>query len=140
MARIAVAALLLLCSLPTADTVRVTARRLAKQGSHADLAVADEAAEARGLRERVAAQGSGGLSLLGLDTAVRRKHAEAYLVRKAGQQEMPHVNQVTYAANAEAPPPDSVDQTIAVPPDADGNPYNAPVWANNGAPAANSTR
>mmetsp|Transcript_4347 Transcript_4347/g.8691 ORF Transcript_4347/g.8691 Transcript_4347/m.8691 type:complete len:131 (+) Transcript_4347:2-394(+) len=32
------------------------------------------------------------------------------------------------------PPPASVDQTIATPPDADGNPYNMPVWAVNTPP------
>eukprot|EP00913_Durusdinium_trenchii_P034514 g32288.t2 len=58
-------------------------------------------------------------------TLQRKKGSETYLIRSADPPPKLETVNVNYSM---APPPVAVDQTVAVPPVADGNPYSTPVW------------
>eukprot|EP00435_Cladocopium_sp_Y103_P049916 s129_g15.t1 len=59
-------------------------------------------------------------------TLQRKKGNEPYLMRPKEPRTEINVVSLNYSM---APPRDAVDQTIARPPTADGNPYSTPVWA-----------
>mmetsp|Transcript_117118 Transcript_117118/g.164686 ORF Transcript_117118/g.164686 Transcript_117118/m.164686 type:complete len:92 (+) Transcript_117118:81-356(+) len=59
-------------------------------------------------------------------TLQRKKGNEPYLMRPKEPRTPINVVDLNYTM---APPKDAVDQTIARPPIADGNPYSTPVWA-----------
>merc|ERR1719174_2009534 len=74
-----------------------------------------------------------------LDAAVKRKtglpRGEGYLVKSARPEEPPIVT--SNGVNS-FPPATPVDNTMQLPPDADGDPWNTPRdgWTKNGKPAA----
>mmetsp|Transcript_13854 Transcript_13854/g.39658 ORF Transcript_13854/g.39658 Transcript_13854/m.39658 type:complete len:133 (+) Transcript_13854:92-490(+) len=76
-----------------------------------------------------------------LDSSVHRKRDGNYLVRAAGASqepfEPPHTATLT---SGETAPVASVDNTLPRPPDADGDPYNTPVWAENTPPPQSSSQ
>mmetsp|Transcript_69008 Transcript_69008/g.152268 ORF Transcript_69008/g.152268 Transcript_69008/m.152268 type:complete len:91 (+) Transcript_69008:79-351(+) len=59
-------------------------------------------------------------------TLQRKKGDEPYLMRPKEPRTEINVVSVNYSM---APPRDAVDQTVARPPVADGDPYSTPVWA-----------
>mmetsp|Transcript_1072 Transcript_1072/g.1192 ORF Transcript_1072/g.1192 Transcript_1072/m.1192 type:complete len:92 (+) Transcript_1072:103-378(+) len=59
-------------------------------------------------------------------TLQRKKGNEPYLMRPAEPRTEIKQAHLDYSS---APPRDAVDQTLARPPVADGNPYSTPVWA-----------
>mmetsp|Transcript_30595 Transcript_30595/g.87396 ORF Transcript_30595/g.87396 Transcript_30595/m.87396 type:complete len:131 (+) Transcript_30595:3-395(+) len=69
-----------------------------------------------------------------LDSAAKRKKEPDFLVKPADQTRSPTLP--TYESYAGYPPATPVDQTVAEPPDADGDPYNQPVWGENTPPPA----
>mmetsp|Transcript_87432 Transcript_87432/g.250605 ORF Transcript_87432/g.250605 Transcript_87432/m.250605 type:complete len:147 (+) Transcript_87432:44-484(+) len=74
-------------------------------------------------------------SLLSLEASTSFKRDTAYAVRAAGTAYEPPPKAIPRpAGEANWPPPTPVDQTVALPPDVDGNPYNAPVWTENKPP------
>ncbi|CAJ1372295.1 unnamed protein product [Effrenium voratum] len=58
-------------------------------------------------------------------TLSRKKGGEPYLMRPAEGRTQIHTVKIDFS---KAPPPFAVDQTLAQPPHADGDPYSHPVW------------
>mmetsp|Transcript_53560 Transcript_53560/g.135966 ORF Transcript_53560/g.135966 Transcript_53560/m.135966 type:complete len:150 (-) Transcript_53560:64-513(-) len=96
------------------------------------------AAQAAGaLEQRRQASPKVTASLLSLEASTSFKRDSAYAVRAAGTAYEPPPKAIPRpAGEANWSPPTPVDQTVALPPDVDGNPYNAPVWTENKAPAS----
>mmetsp|Transcript_20578 Transcript_20578/g.65181 ORF Transcript_20578/g.65181 Transcript_20578/m.65181 type:complete len:137 (+) Transcript_20578:96-506(+) len=79
-------------------------------------------------------------ALTQVDTTVSRKRGGNYLVRMPGDQETSYEPQAPPYQSGDSTPVASVDNTIPKAPDSDGNPYNAPVWAENTPPPGVSTQ
>eukprot|EP00933_Yihiella_yeosuensis_P060678 TRINITY_DN6341_c0_g1_i1.p1 TRINITY_DN6341_c0_g1~~TRINITY_DN6341_c0_g1_i1.p1 ORF type:complete len:200 (+),score=62.78 TRINITY_DN6341_c0_g1_i1:80-679(+) len=93
----------------------------------------DAESEESGLEQRRHKAAHKADSLKTLDGSVTEKRGDNYLVRTFGQNLHGKLEYPDYSKN---PPPKAVDQTIAQPPSANGDPYSQPVWASNNAKGA----